>query len=155
MGQEPGVETRSTGEVVRFEMTGEGPKPDPGDVVSLHYQATVAGEDEPFFTTRRPRDFGGKAPEVRPATIALGKLLPGLQTVLPDVPVGSTATIGLPPDRAYGAAGDPGVPPDAALFVTVELLGVSATPAPPAERPDPPDDADSLDDADGAGGTAP
>ncbi|QDT14305.1 FKBP-type peptidyl-prolyl cis-trans isomerase N-terminal domain-containing protein [Alienimonas californiensis] len=143
-----GVEQRSTGEGVQFEKTGDGPKPEPDSVLLLHYESAIAGDAEPFFTTRQPQDFGRKAKEVRPATIALKELLPGLRAVLLDVPAGSKVTIGLPPDRAYGPAGGPGVPPNAALIVTVELLEVLPAQAEAGE-----DNEAGSGDAAAAGGT--
>ncbi|NNJ26410.1 FKBP-type peptidyl-prolyl cis-trans isomerase N-terminal domain-containing protein [Alienimonas chondri] len=118
--------TRSTGELVRFETTGTGPKPSPKGRVRLHYAAGIAGEGTPFFTTRRTTSEGEAVEE--PIEVAVEELLPGLRTVLPEVPVGSTVTIGLPPDRAYGPAGGPAVPPNTALLVRVELLAVLPVP---------------------------
>ncbi len=117
----------STGESVRFETTGTGPKPTATGRVRLHYAASVAGEEAPFFTTRRANAAG--EPVGEPFEVAVEELLPGLRTVLPDVPAGSTALVGLPPDRGYGPAGGPGVPPNAALLVRVELLAVLPSPA--------------------------
>ena len=131
--KEPGVTPRATGEAVRFEVTGTGPRPGPEGRVRLHYTARVAGEDRPLFSTRGPDGAEEENGEgaAAPAEAPLAALLPGLRAVLPGVPAGSTVVIGLPADRAYGAAGGPGVPPGAALLVRVELLAV----LPPAEDP--------------------
>ncbi|MFH5805659.1 FKBP-type peptidyl-prolyl cis-trans isomerase N-terminal domain-containing protein [Alienimonas sp. DA493] len=122
LAEKPGFKPLSTGEVVRFDRTGEGPKPAPTDRLRVHYTASLAGEEVPFFATRGTNEAGETVGE--PIAAPLRGLLPGLRTVLPTVPVGSEVTVGLPPDRAYGPDGGPGVPPNAALTVTVELLDV-------------------------------
>ena len=133
------VTARSTGEAVRTDAAGTGPKPPAKGRVRLHYTARLAGEEDAFFTTRGSTD--GSGPDSgTPIEIAVEELLPGLRTVLPGVPAGSTVTIGLPPDRAYGPGGGPRVPPDAALLVTVELLDVLPAPATAADRLAPPTD---------------
>ena len=145
--QEENVTARSTGEAVRFETTGAGAKPPAKGRVRLHYTARLAGEEDPFFTTHALTDGatggstdGSELDSGTPIEIAVEELLPGLRTVLPSVPAGSTVTIGLPPDRAYGPGGGPRVPPDAALLVTVELLDVLPAPATAADRLAPPTD---------------
>ena len=114
-----GVTEADGGVLVRKTTTGEGPAPTAESRVRLHYAATVAGADAPFFTTR-----GGPAP-----VAAVAAMLPGLRAVLPTMPAGSRWELALPASAAYGERGGGGVPPHSALRLDVELLEV----LPPAQ----------------------
>ena len=107
--------------IQKMERRARGSRPTADSRVRLHYAATFAGADAPFFTTR-----GGPAP-----VAAVAAMLPGLRAVLPTMPAGSRWELALPASAAYGAAGGPGVPPHAALRLDVELLDV----LPPAVAP--------------------
>ena len=116
-----GVTAADGGVLIQKGTTGDGVTPAADSRVRLHYAATFAGADAPFFTTR-----GGPAP-----VAAVAAMLPGLRAVLPTMPAGSRWELALPASAAYGAAGGPGVPPHAALRLDVELLDV----LPPAVAP--------------------
>ena len=106
---------------VRVRSKGDGPAAVAGSVVRVHYEAFVAGRDEPFATTRGL---------LEPLTVTLGaadrRSIPGFQRGLLGLRPGARARIEVPPELGYGERGSPeiGVPPDATLTFEVEVLSV-------------------------------
>lgn len=96
---------------------GEGPSPQAGDVVSVHYRGTL--EDGTEFDS----SYGRGEPIVFP--LGQGRVIPGWEEGIPMMNEGGKARLTIPPDLAYGQRGAGEViPPNATLIFEVELLEV-------------------------------
>jgi peptidylprolyl isomerase len=104
---------------------GSGPKPQPGEVVAVHYTGRL--EDGTVFDSSRERG--------EPLRFPLGKgyVIPGWDEGIALMSQGGQATLVVPPDLAYGEEGFSSViPPNATLTFDVELLEISpGSPAAP------------------------
>ena len=97
--------------------TGSGPKPQPGEIVSVHYTGKLA--DGTVFDSSYDRN--------EPIRFALGtgRVIPGWDEGIGLMNKGGQATLIIPPGLAYGEAGAGGViPPNATLTFDVELVDV-------------------------------
>jgi peptidylprolyl isomerase len=96
---------------------GDGPTPQVGDVVAVHYRGTL--EDGTEFDNSYDRG--------EPFTFPLGRgrVIPGWDEGIALMQVGEKAKLVIPPDLGYGArgAGDV-IPPDATLTFEVELISI-------------------------------
>lgn len=96
---------------------GDGPAPQAGDVVSVHYRGTL--EDGTQFDSSYDRG--------EPIQFALGQgmVIPGWDEGIGLMKVGGKARLVIPPDLAYGdqGAGDV-IPPGATLTFEVELVDI-------------------------------
>lgn len=95
----------------------EGPKPQEGEYVRVHYTGTLL--DGTQFDSSRDRD--------QPFVFQVGgqQVIPGWDLGLQLFSVGQKGTLYLPPELAYGArgAGD-AIPPNASLAFEIELLEI-------------------------------
>ena len=97
---------------------GEGPAPEPGDVVSIHYTASLEDGTEIDSSLERGE----------PASFVLGKgiVIPGWDEGVALMHEGEKAKLIIPPDLAFGEQGGAGglIPPDATLIFEVELVSI-------------------------------
>lgn len=117
-GKRQGVTTTASGlqyEVVR---NGEGPKPGPNDMVTVHYRGTLIDGKE----------FDSSYNRGQPATFGVSNVIPGWTEALQLMSVGSNWKLFIPAGLAYGNSRGPGgqLPPNSTLIFDVELLEVKA-----------------------------
>lgn len=110
-----GVITLPSGLQYEVLHAGDGPKPGPTDIVSVHYKGALIDG----------REFDSSYRRGQPASFPLNRVIPGWTEGLQLMPVGSRYRLFIPPELAYGSHGAGGaVPPNATLVFDVELLGI-------------------------------
>lgn len=117
-GKRQGVTTTASGlqyEVVR---DGDGPRPGPNDMVTVHYRGTLIDGKE----------FDSSYNRGQPATFGVSNVIPGWTEALQLMSVGSNWKLYIPAGLAYGNSRGPGgqLPPNSTLIFDVELLEVKA-----------------------------
>lgn len=122
-----GYMTTDSGLQYKINEAGDGPKPEPGEVVVVHYTGFL--EDGTEFDS----SVGSE-----PFSFALGQglVIPGWDEGIALLNVGDKATLILPPELGYGAQGAGGgiIPPDATLTFEVELIDIKpGSPEAPSE----------------------
>lgn len=107
--------TTSSGLKVEILKQGTGPKPKPGQTVSVHYTGTLI--------TGRKFDSSRDRGEPISFPIGMGKVIRGWDEGIALLNVGTRAKLTIPPHLGYGpnGAGDV-IPPNATLVFDVELL---------------------------------
>ncbi|HXF61537.1 MAG TPA: FKBP-type peptidyl-prolyl cis-trans isomerase [Caldilineaceae bacterium] len=99
-------------------IAGTGPKPQPGEVVAVHYTGSLT--DGAVFDSSYDRG--------EPIRFALGTgmVIPGWNEGIAMMNQGGQAILVIPPALAYGEEGYPGlIPPNATLIFDVELVEIS------------------------------
>ena len=110
--------TTESGLVYELLEPGEGPAPEPGDVVSVHFAATLEDGTE-IGNTYEGGQPGG-------FVLGSGSTLPGLDEGVALMKEGETAKLIIPPELALGEQGssDGLIPPNATLIFEVELVSI-------------------------------
>lgn len=98
--------------------TGDGPTPNEGQVVVLHFTAWLNDNTKLGSTI----DTGQPIPYM----LGSGELFPGFEEGVSSMQIGGIRQMVFPPELAYGEAGTPGgqIPPNATLIFQVEVLGI-------------------------------
>ena len=112
--KKPGVKTTQSGLQYKVEKKGSGPKPKPGDQVTVHYTGTLI--DGTVFDSSRKRG--------KPVTFELGDVIPGWKEGLQLMHEGARYKFYIPAKLAYGEQGNRSIGPNEALIFDVELLKV-------------------------------
>lgn len=117
-GDETGKEvTTASGLKYVDEKLGDGPSPQQGQVVSVHYTGTL--QDGTKFDSSRDRNQPIEFP------IGTGRVIKGWDEGIMSMKVGGKRKLIIPPNLAYGPGGIPGViPPNSTLLFDVELMAV-------------------------------
>jgi len=102
--------------------TGDGAAPEVGDLITMHYTASLADGTE----------LANTYTQGTPASTVWGpnRLLPGWEEGIGLMKAGGKATLVLTPELAFGAQGSGAIPPNAQIIIEMELLTVSAPPKP-------------------------
>ncbi len=109
-----GVSTTDSGLQYQVLREGEGPSPESGQQVRVHYRGTLPDGTE--FDTSYDTD---------PAVFAVDGVIPGFTEALMLMNVGSHYRVVIPSDLAYGAQGaGPDIGPNQTLIFEIELLGI-------------------------------
>lgn len=94
---------------------GDGPRPQPGDQVSIHYRGTLLDGTE----------FDSSYERGEPATFPVEGVIPGFSEALQLMPVGSTWRVVIPGDLGYGPQGaGQDIGPNETLIFEIELLDI-------------------------------
>ncbi len=103
-------------------VAGDGPSPQEGDMVNMHYVATL-----PDGTMLADSYSSGQ-----PAGAIMGReqLLPGWEEGVMLMKAGGQIQMLLPPELAFGEEGYGMIPPNSQVVIEVELLSIEPTPAP-------------------------
>lgn len=104
------------------EAVGDGPTPQSGQTVSVHYTGWLDNGGQ------RGRKFDSSRDRGTPFSFVLNgqQVISGWDIGVATMAVGGKRTLVIPPEHGYGARGAGGViPPGATLIFDVELLGVS------------------------------
>ena len=117
-----GAKVTASGLQYLEEKAGDGPAPNIGDIISMHYVATLSNGTELFSSYKMNQ----------PAITAWGKkkLLPGWEEGIGLMKAGGKSKFVIPPDLAFGAKGDNQIPPNSQIILEVELLSVKPAPMP-------------------------
>lgn len=96
---------------------GDGPSPEEGQLVTVHYTGWL--EDGTQFDSSVQRG--------EPFTFPLGQgeVIQGWDEGVATMKVGGKRQLVIPSDLAYGEQGRPGIPPDSTLIFDVELLDIA------------------------------
>lgn len=99
---------------------GEGPNPKDGDIVTMHYVASLPDGTE----------IGNSNQTGEPIKAILGRnqLLPGWEEGLKRMKAGGKARMVLPPELAFGTEGYGMVPPDSTIILVIEILNIEVPP---------------------------
>lgn len=111
IAQEEGV-MEGEGYYYKVLTEGSGESPNPGDVVTIHYEGSLM--DGTVFDSSYER---GKA-----ATFDLDRLIKGWQLAVPEMKVGGKRRLYLPYNLAYGERGNRSIPPYSTLIFDIELI---------------------------------
>jgi len=96
--------------------TGDGGKPGPTTMVTVHYEGSLVNGTV----------FDSSYKRGRPATFGVHQVIKGWTEALQLMPVGSKWRLFIPSELGYGARGAGGsIPPNATLIFDVELLSMS------------------------------
>lgn len=119
-----GAITTDSGLQYLEKVAGDGPAPQEGDIVTMHFSGTLADGTL----------FGDTYSTNEPITVIYGRgqLLPGWEEGLGLMKEGGEAQLVLPPDLAFGAEGFGSIPPNAQVIIDLELLSVESPPEPTA-----------------------
>jgi len=109
------ITTESGLKYVIHEM-GEGPRPEEGERVSVHYIGSLIPEGEPF-------DLSFLRGDAIEFSIGVGQVIKGWDEGIMLLPGGTKATLFIPSELGYGADGTPdgSIPPNAEMAYYVEI----------------------------------
>ncbi len=121
-GKKPGVKTTASGLQYEVLATGAGQQAAMGKTVTVHYTGTMLDGTEFDSSVKRgqPADF----------PLNPGGLIQGWLEAIPMMKEGDRWKLYIPSDLAYGERGNRGIPPNSLLIFEVELIKVTAGPAP-------------------------
>ena len=110
-----GFETTESGLQYKLTKKGDGKIPEKGKTVKVHYKGYL--EDGTVFDSSFERGDPISFP------LGVGRVIKGWDEGIGMFPVGSTATLRIPPELGYGARGAGGViPPNATLMFDIEIV---------------------------------
>lgn len=117
-----GAETTESGLQYLELAAGDGPAPQPGELVTMHFIGTLPDGTE----------FANSVDGGEPFTTVFGRgqLLPGWEEGLALMKVGGTSQMVLPPELAFGEQGYGMIPPNSQIILEVELLSAETPPQP-------------------------
>ena len=95
---------------------GDGPSPEAGQIVVVHYTGWL--EDGTMFDSSLLRGQPAEFP------IGVGQVIPGWEEGVGSMNVGGRRQLVIPPDLAYGDSGREPIPPNAVLIFEVELVDI-------------------------------
>lgn len=122
--REEGVKVTPSSLQYKILKQGDGPKPQPQDIVRVVYIGTL------IDGTEFDRSHG------RAASFRLDAVIPGWTEAIQMMPVGSHWMLYIPANLAYGERGSPPtIPPNATLIFDVELDSLRPGPPPPPTLP--------------------
>lgn len=112
------VETKESGLQYVLQDEGNGPQPDQGEMITVHYAGFL--DDGTLFDSSYLRD------QPFEFQVGVGQVIPGWDEGLLDMKVGEKRTLIIPSELAYGEQGAGGtIPPNATLIFDVELLEIN------------------------------
>lgn len=97
---------------------GKGPKPQPGNRVTVHYRGSL--KDGTVFDS----SFERGQPVTFP--IGVGQLIRGWDEGIPMFQEGSRIMLRIPPELGYGARSAGSIPPNSVLYFEIEILKANA-----------------------------
>ena len=113
----PNTVTTASGLQYIDQVEGDGPSPNPGQTVVVHYTGTLTNGQVFDSSVERGKPFSFK--------IGVGQVIKGWDEGVGSMKVGGKRQLIIPPDLGYGSRGAGGViPPNATLIFDVELLEV-------------------------------
>lgn len=98
------------GVYIIFNKTGVGEKPTITDKININYKG--------FLTNGNTFDSGNDV------KFNLSRLIPGWQIGIPQMPVGSSATLVIPASQGYGSRAVGNIPENSTLIFDIDLLGI-------------------------------
>ena len=113
--------TLPSGIQFRDAVVGDGPEPDTGQTVRVHYTGWLDDGGRPGRKFDSSRDRGSPFT----FTLGVGEVISGWDLGVATMRIGGRRTLVLPPEHGYGVRGAGGaIPPNATLIFDVELLGI-------------------------------
>ncbi|GAB3503144.1 FKBP-type peptidyl-prolyl cis-trans isomerase [Spirosoma knui] len=99
---------------------GNGPTPNRGDMVQVHYTGKLL-DGKVFDSSRSNPQAGGKPVQF---PIGVGQVIPGWEEGVMKMHKGEKATLIIPSVLAYGPRGNQGIPPNSVLLFDIELVDI-------------------------------
>ncbi len=112
--EQEGVVELDNGLQYKILRSGNGPKPEPGSEVTVHYRGTLINGNE----------FDSSYKRNEPAKLSLNRVIRGWQQALPLMNTGAMWELYIPSELAYGTAGAGAIGPDETLIFEIELIEV-------------------------------
>ena len=113
--QTPPEITTASGLKIQDLRVGDGPTPQMGQTVSVHYIGWL----------ENGKEFNNSYKLGKPAEFRLGRVIPGWNEGLETMKVGGKRRLFIPSKLAYGPQGSPPtIPPNSNLIFEIELLGI-------------------------------
>ena len=112
--EQEGVVELDNGLQYKILRSGNGPKPEPGSEVTVHYRGTLINGNE----------FDSSYKRNEPAKLSLNRVIRGWQQALPLMNAGAMWELYIPSELAYGTAGAGAIGPDETLIFEIELIEV-------------------------------